>query len=535
MNIANIGAFAGGLQRGAVLAGEERRLEEDQQFQRERQQAWKDEQARQERIRQGIAGVARPGAEVGRQPFVAEGIDGPENIPGLYNVKQQTEQDYLRQLADVYSGAGEVEGMLRLRNAGFEQGQRERALRQQGAADAALGRRADMVALLNRSPEEFVAKYSPLFNSDQIGGAQHKGAKVAFASTPQGQIGYLVTPDGKVGGQFPVTREALMGIIDQMTDADLGASSPEMYAAAAGRGIQRGQLGAQQTTAAAAMRNAATQEAYRADLAKLTPFQQKLLEAQAGTYRAHSNLYGVQADNVGKSNRLGQVVGQSEDGSQVLMNTPSGLVASEVPPGFGHLFPKVTGARPAAAAKMDEAEKLWQTHLGKLQEANPDMTPAQVAQAKTTYMSGLGVAPQQFTNDIRRGERVGPDGKVQQLTVTDVENFNARFPRSAVDPNELSWIRRQLPLGQHNTGAATGGTATKEPAPAKESGDKTQPVMSDEQLAADVRQNGMFGLAERVLGPKPPSKSPRLQEWQARERDLKEQLSRIQTGLRRPQ
>lgn len=270
MGIANIGSFAGGLMRGHLAATEEQRRQEDQAFQNEQRGIWREDQARLKRIREGIAGIARPGQEIGRSEYVMDGIDGPETLPGAYNVTRQTGEGFQRGLADLYYregapelGAAAEDRIQTLSDRARTNRLNERTDRQTAAVDAALLKRADMLKELATDEDAFVAKYGDLFNRDEFGGPQHKGARLAFASTPQGKVGYYIGADGTVGGQFPVNRQSLMEIVNQLTDADLSAASPEQFSAAQARGIQRGQLSAQQTTANAAMRNAATNEAWR--------------------------------------------------------------------------------------------------------------------------------------------------------------------------------------------------------------------------------------------------------------------------------
>jgi hypothetical protein len=281
MSIVNFGNFAGGLMRGHMAAQDERRKEEDQEFQKEQRKQWREEQERQKRIREGIAGVKRPGAETARTQFMAPGIDGDEAIPGAFNVTQQTDADYYRQLGDVYAREGMVEqaeGMRdRLFNLGqrqYQTGQQNRTLTQQQAADAALARRATMIKELQTDMPGFLTRYAPMFNADQIGGDKFKGSQVAFASTPNGQTGYIISPDGKTTSQFPVTQQSLMEIINGLTDAELSAASPEQYSAAVARGIQREQAATGRITANAAQRNAETMERYRSDVVSKPTFMQ---------------------------------------------------------------------------------------------------------------------------------------------------------------------------------------------------------------------------------------------------------------------
>lgn len=262
--IANIGSFASGLMRGHLTATEEQRREEDQAFQKQQRDAWQEEQDRQKRVRAGIAGIARPGTETGRAQFMMEGIDGPEALPGAYTVNRQTDEGFLRGLADLYYKEGMPEQAVGAEERIFALGQRGRTLGQQRATDAALARRAAMIKEAQDDPSAFMAKYGPQFNADMIGGPKYAGMQVALASAPNGsQIAYMMDSSGKTVGSMPVTAQTISDFINTLTDQELSAASPEMYSQVAGRGLQRGQLSAQQMTAQAAMKNAQATEDYR--------------------------------------------------------------------------------------------------------------------------------------------------------------------------------------------------------------------------------------------------------------------------------
>ena len=262
--IANIGSFASGLMRGHLTATEEQRREEDQAFQKQQRDAWQEEQDRQKRVRAGIAGIARPGTETGRTQFMMEGIDGPEALPGAYTVNRQTDEGFLRGLADLYYKEGMPEQAFGAEERGFTLKERARTLGQRERIDAALARRRELHKKAKADPVGFMVEYGQgEFNADKIGGPRFAGHTVAMASTPNGQVGYMINPQGQTVGSIPITSEAISRFIDSLTDDELSAASPEMYSQVAGRGLQRGQLSAQQMTAQAAMRNAQANEDYR--------------------------------------------------------------------------------------------------------------------------------------------------------------------------------------------------------------------------------------------------------------------------------
>jgi hypothetical protein len=495
--IANFGSFASGLMQGHLAGEAERRREEaelrakeDQAFQLEQRGIWRDEQERAKRIRQGIAGIARPGAEVGRTQFMAEGIDGPEAIPGLSTIQRQSDADYYRQLGDVYTREGDIEraeGMrdrlFNLDQRNFQLGQQGRTLRQQSAADAALGRRAEMIRELQADMPAFLAKYSPMFNADQIGGERYRGSQVAFASTPQGQVGYLVSPDGKSTMQFPVTQQSLMDIINGLTDAELSATSPEAYAAAATRGIQRGQLAATGLTAQAAMRNADTNASYRA-----------WMEGRPL----------VQTDGSGR------VITLDPTGTRQLgvFGSPrplpgSGGAAKELPPKMVKELNEAAQAvevaktpqeRQAAQQRYTNLYSIAATYMGKVLKPGEIKGNYPGTGSGDPRIDALNAQEQQLlgkmtgdnyeatqaalTNIAGRRQAIKLQGQLQELG----DNVEARvglardlIGRNATQealqglgftPDEVRAARKPAPLSQTPSGAKVGGSATSQPAAA---------------------------------------------------------------------
>lgn len=279
MGIANFGSFAGGLMRGHLAATEEQRRQEDQAFQNEQRGVWRDDQARLKRVREGIAGIARPGAEeqyFERDPqAILEGAEGPDMFrPATRTV---TPDMYQERLAGLYSREGMPELAAGAEDRAYNLRQRvrtdrlnERTDRQLAAADAILAKRQQMITDYQKDPQAFISNYANLFNSDQFGGPQHAGATIALASTPQGTMAHYMGADGQHVGSKLLNPQTVMEMINGLTDAELGSTSPEQYGAAQTRGIQRGQLAVQQGQLGVAQgqlgvaqRNAATNEAYR--------------------------------------------------------------------------------------------------------------------------------------------------------------------------------------------------------------------------------------------------------------------------------
>jgi hypothetical protein len=263
--IANIGSFASGLMRGHLTATEEQRREEDQAFLKEQRGQTRDEWNRAEAIRRGIAALPQVGSQQTRRVKDPQAImdTGDENqfMDEAYSYTPEMRQQALAGLYRQYgredlAGGAEDRGYSLFKQ-GRERGQIERV-------DTALSNRAQHLKDLKElGLAGYAEKHGRSFNGDLWGGPKFAGHTVSFASTPKGQMVYMHDPSGNVSGKMPYTEASVLEFINSLTDAELSAASPEMYSQVATRGIQRGQLGAQQTTAAAAMRNAQANEDYR--------------------------------------------------------------------------------------------------------------------------------------------------------------------------------------------------------------------------------------------------------------------------------
>lgn len=552
MNIANIGAFAGGLQRGYLNAEEEARRQESQEFARQNQAfardqmaAWRDEQARRERIRQGVAGIARPGS-IGMTGADMEGAPEP--------VMNKTEQTYLRELGNVYAREGDIDRAFLmgdrqyvLGQRAFEEGQRDfqlgqqrRTLGQQGAADRALSMRAQMLQELDADPNAFVGKYAPMFNADRIGGPEHAGSMVSFANTPNGQVGFLIRPDGRVGGQFPVTRDALMAIVNGLTDEALAGTSPEAFGAystrAENRDFRNQTIGVQRLTAEAAMRNAQTNEQYRRDLINKPITGQDGLgrlvtlspdgTRQLGVYGAARPAGGADAGRQLPPNVIKELndAAQAVDSAKTpqerqaaqqrynnLYSNAATLLGKVVPPR------EIKGAY-AGGAEVTQFDLMRQSIMG-----NKDLDPAgkmqQLAQVDK-IQTATELAPQVA--------QLQPDERVPQLREMFQRGIAQRFSNEELMKTfgftavEIQAARKPAATAQTPSGASKGGTATREPAPASVPGDK-------QGLARPARMEGEALPAYRA----------RLVEWDKQQAALErarvaEEVQRMGAGLRRP-
>lgn len=320
MKIANLGAFGAGLVRGDIVAREQQRAEEDQAFQNEQRKAWREEQARQDEERKAVAALERPGEYTRVTPTFA-GMTGSydqQDAPTTSEKYTVTDADYARGLARAYKYSPEKS--LAAVGQANQFDERQYQLHQRKVTDAAL------------------RAMSLIDGGDHVGGMRHLGSvyktindgkDIVEVAGPDGQPMFGLAQGGKYLQQPQVVTPEMAR---QAVWAALKFATPEMFKTVS-------TLENQATTANAAMRNAATMEGYRNDQRPLMQAQANLATSQAGYYDR------MPREGAGNS-RLGQVMGMSDDGTQVIMNTPSGLVAAPVPPGFSKLFPKVTGEKP---------------------------------------------------------------------------------------------------------------------------------------------------------------------------------------------
>jgi hypothetical protein len=84
----------------------------------------------------------------------------------------------------------------------------------------------------------------------------------------------------------------------------------------------------------------------------------------------------------------------------------------------------------------DQVRKEWAAVELELlkQGARPD----EIRQQQSAFYARRGVAPSEAENALRAGKT--PSGK--PLAAADVAEFNRRYPASAVDPAELSWLKK---------------------------------------------------------------------------------------------
>lgn len=126
-------------------------------------------------------------------------------------------------------------------------------------------------------------------------------------------------------------------------------------------------------------------------------------------------------------------IGLSDDGTRILGRQGGGIREVPLPPGYKGLFPKVTGAKP----ERDAAQKAWMDAESKLIAAG--YKPDEIRQQQTAFFARRGFAPPEAEAALMAG--VHPSTK-KPLTAADVAEFNRRYPQSAVQPDELPWLKK---------------------------------------------------------------------------------------------
>jgi hypothetical protein len=84
----------------------------------------------------------------------------------------------------------------------------------------------------------------------------------------------------------------------------------------------------------------------------------------------------------------------------------------------------------------DQVKKEWAAV--ELELLKQGARPEEIRQQQSAFYARRGVAPSAAEDALRAGK----DTKGKPLTAADVAEFNRRYPASAVDPAELSWLKR---------------------------------------------------------------------------------------------
>lgn len=252
---------------------------------------------------------------------------------------------------------------------------------------------------------------------DLVGSLQTLGA--GYEAVPDGRqlvvangMFGLATPDGKwVEPPVPINRENVEAALTH---------AQRFLDPAAWKGFQEVRQGDQKLT---------DERGYRRDM--------------VGIYRDKNALDGRQLDaqiSGGMFTRppsaadIFNPIGVSDDGTRILGRQGGGIREVPVPAGYDKgLFPKVTGAR----GSRDEDKKAWLDAESRL--ISSGARPEEIRQQQVAFFARRGYAPPEAEAALRAG--INPSTK-KPLTVADVAEFNRRFPQSAVNPEELPWLKK---------------------------------------------------------------------------------------------
>lgn len=515
MLIQNLGAFTAGLARGDLAASEEQRKREQQDFAREQQQAWREAQKREEAQRQAFAGVRRPGDyEVQSYRGMTGGLD-MEDMPRETERISVSDEDFARGLARASADPSAALGFL---NTAGQLNQQARVLRANRDMDAALARYRASIDEFRRDPEGFLTRNISLFNADKIGGPEFAGQRVALQRTPQGNQAIIIGPDNNVIGTMPITPQTVEDTLARLVSSELGSVSPEVFFQNQGRRLQERQVGAAETTAAAAASRADTEGQYRRDLAGrplvqndgsgrivvLDPTGSRVI----GTYGAPRPEPGA---GMG-AGRMPQLLGATQDGQLIVM-TPQGIRTQPMPPGVtaGDIFPRASGVRPKPGTSFQaQREQL----LARLTGDNFQQTQEALA--------SIDAQESRFLLEQRLAD-LPPEERVPELRKLIAQGATLEALRSfGFTPRELREASKPAPAAPAASPAPAAPAGISRPAPAAPAQRAPSVDISDAQLMEAVRTNGVTGVGAALLGPRPTGRfaGDRAAAWDAANQEL---------------
>ena len=129
-------------------------------------------------------------------------------------------------------------------------------------------------------------------------------------------------------------------------------------------------------------------------------------------------------------------LGLSDDATRMLGVRGGGIAEMPIPAGYSKgSFPKVAEKKPR-----DEVEKAWlDTESALIKNGEK---PELIRQQQTAFYARRGVAPPAAEDAMLQGYVLDSKGKQKPLTADDVKEFNRRYPKSAVKPEDLPWYKK---------------------------------------------------------------------------------------------
>lgn len=206
---------------------------------------------------------------------------------------------------------------------GWQRHQHERQASQQNQMDAVTKKYAALRDQASKGDLSFIPTLMGEYNAQT--GAFNDGHTVAMQSTPKGQVMHRIGSDGNVVQSYEMSPQTVNQLLGEAMMAEMQYASPEMAVQRFDKDREYGLKGREVGTkeegnrihAEHFRRSDATMEQYRRDQASMFPYQQKLLEAQAGYYRRMPHDSGGGA----ASNNKWVPLANDADGAPVFFNS----------------------------------------------------------------------------------------------------------------------------------------------------------------------------------------------------------------------
>ena len=440
--MANIMGILGGVGQG-ISAGvqdlermeEAKNRKEEAQFRKELQQRERERLAEEKRLGEAVKGIKRS-----REGFTPEQTNlnakaGLANLPTrddegrlVYGATEtpRSEAEILKEEAALYSASPDI----RNRTLGRQLQNEARVLETQDKIKSVQSKYEEARNLLNTDPAKFQEKYPALFNADKFGGPETAGMIMAPMSTKNGTVYNIMNPQGKTVAQLPMDKRSLGQALDAMYYSEL-ANVDTKYADLV---MKNEQVGLQREGLDLRRLEGESEAQYRNRMAGAT-------EARGGLER---DRFGLEKDRFTAEKAGGMFsrapgqfkpLGLGNEGDAIFGVQDGVGKTIPIPKGFSGSFPSLTPKKPR-----DEVEKAWlDTESALIKNGEK---PELIRQQQTAFYARRGVAPPAAEDAMLQGYVLDSKGKQKPLTADDIKEFNRRYPKSAVKPEDLPWYKK---------------------------------------------------------------------------------------------
>lgn len=442
--MANIMGILGGLGQG-VSAGvqdlermeEAKTRKEEAQFRKELQQRERERLAEEKRLGEAVKGIKRSREGFTPEQAAANAQVGYTNLPTrddegrlVYGATEtavpRSEAEILKEEAALYSASPDI----RNRTLGRQLQGEARVLETQAQIDAERKDYADTLKAINANPDKWYQENLASFNADLTGGPGTRGYKAFPMSTANGTVLNIMDQQGQQIQQIPVTREALARVAKSM-HYDKLAGIDKSYAELA---MKNEQIGLQRAGLDLRRLEGESEAQYRNRMAGAT-------EARGGLER---DRFGLEKDRFTAEKAGGMFsrapgqfkpLGLGNEGDAIFGVQDGVGKTIPIPKGFSGSFPSLTPKKPR-----DEVEKAWlDTESALIKNGEK---PELIRQQQTAFYARRGVAPPAAEDAMLQGYVLDSKGKQKPLTADDIKEFNRRYPKSAVKPEDLPWYKK---------------------------------------------------------------------------------------------